>query len=159
MMSSYLQNLRTIIGQRKVIHPGARIIMENEDGDILMIRRTDNGGWGLPAGSLEENEDIEGCIRREVREETGLELLQLEVIGISSRPERESVEYPNGDQVQYFVVEFYSNSWEGQFFSDSDEVSDIRFFPIDDVDRLPPQEWATFESLIYYRTTGKIRLR
>lgn len=159
MMSSYLQNLRTLIGKRKIILPGARIIMENEEGDILMIRRTDNGQWGLPAGSLEENEDIEACIRREVREETGLDLLHLEVIGISSRPERESVEYPNGDQVQYFVVEFYSNSWEGQFFSDSDEVSDIRFGSIDDMDRLPAQEWATFESLIYYRATGQIRLR
>lgn len=158
-MSSYLQNLRTLIGKRKIILPGARIIMENEEGDILMIRRTDNGQWGLPAGSLEENEDIEACIRREVREETGLDLLHLEVIGISSRPERESVEYPNGDQVQYFVVEFYSNSWEGQFFSDSEEVSDIRFGSIDDMDRLPAQEWATFESLIYYRATGQIRLR
>lgn len=158
-MSSYLQNLRTLIGKRKIILPGARIIMENEEGDILMIRRTDNGQWGLPAGSLEENEDIEACIRREVREETGLDLLHLEVIGISSRPERESVEYPNGDQVQYFVVEFYSNSWEGQFFSDSNEISDIRFGSIDDMDRLPAQEWATFESLIYYRATGQIRLR
>lgn len=158
-MSSYLENLRRLIGPRKVIHPAARIIIENDDGQILMIRRTDNGAWGLPAGSLEENEDIEACIRREVREETGLELLQLEVIGISSRPERESVQYPNGDQIQYFVVEFYSNGWEGQFFSESEEVSDIRFFPIDAVDRLPPQEWATFESLIYFRATGKIRLR
>jgi 8-oxo-dGTP pyrophosphatase MutT (NUDIX family) len=159
MMSSYLQNLRTLIGKRKVIHPAARIIIENEEGDILMIRRTDNGKWGLPAGSLEEDEDIEACIRREVREETGLELLHLEVIGISSRPERESVQYPNGDQVQYFVVEFYSNSWEGQFYPGDEEVSDIRFGSIDDMDRLPDQEWATFESLIYYRATGQIRLR
>lgn len=158
-MSTYLQNLRTLIGKRKVIHPAARIIIENEDGDILMIRRTDNGQWGLPAGGLEEDEDIETCIRREVREETGLELLDLVVVGISSRPERESVQYPNGDQIQYFVVEFYSNSWEGQFFSDGYEVSDIRFVSVDEVDRLPPQEWATFESLIYYRTTGQIRLR
>lgn len=158
-MSSYLQNLRTLIGRRKVIHPGARIIIENDVGDVLMIRRTDNGEWGLPAGALEENEDIEGCIRREVREETGLELLHLEMIGISSRPERESVEYPNGDQVQYFVIEFFSNSWEGQFFPDDREVSDIRFFPADHIDRLPPQEWATFESLIYYRATGKVRVR
>lgn len=159
MMSSYLQNLRSIIGTRKVIHPGARIIMENEDGDILMVRRTDNGQWGLPAGSLEENEDIEACIRREVREETGLNLLHLEVIGISSRPERESVQYPNGDQVQYFVVEFYSNSWEGQYFPDNHETDEVRFFSVDEMDRLPPQEWATFESLIYFRATGRIRLR
>lgn len=158
-MSSYLKDLRTIIGHRKVIHPAARIIIENDNGDILLIRRTDNGQWGIPAGSLEEGEDIEACIRREVREETGLELLELEVIGISSHPEAENVTYPNGDQVQYMVIEFYTHSWEGAPQADLEESSEVRFLPLEAAQDLPAQEWATFESLIYYRATGKIRLK
>jgi len=67
----------------------------------------------LPAGALEEGETIETCIRKEVAEETGLVLLNLEVIGISSNPVNERVVYPNGDKIQYFTVEFYSNEWEG----------------------------------------------
>ena len=65
-MPSYISNLRTKIGHDKFIHPAARIIVENEKGEILFIRRTDNGKLGIPAGGLEENETIEECIRREV---------------------------------------------------------------------------------------------
>lgn len=158
-MSSYIQQMRQLIGQRSFIHPAARIIIENEDGDILFVCRTDNGRWGLPAGSLEEGEDIESCIRRELREETGLELLNLEVIGISSDPKLESVSYPNGDQIQYFVVEFFSDQWQGTPQAASNDVSDACFLSVDAVDELPDAEWSAFESLIYYRATGQIRVR
>ena len=56
-MSNYLKALRELIGHRKVIHPGARVIIENAEGEILFVRRTDSGQWGLPAGGLEEEEE------------------------------------------------------------------------------------------------------
>lgn len=76
-MPSYLQAIRAFIGHRKIIHPAARIIIENEQGEILFIRRRDNGQWGLIAGGLEEDESISECIIREVREETGLQIESL----------------------------------------------------------------------------------
>jgi 8-oxo-dGTP diphosphatase len=158
-MSNYLKTLRQLIGHRKVIHPAARIIIENDAGEILFIRRTDNGRWGLPAGGMEEEEDITACIRREVLEETGLELLEVDLIGISSHPKKESVEYPNGDQVQYFTAEFFCNQWRGVPRAGNEEVKEVRFMEIDDIQNLPAQEWSTFESLIYFRTTGRVRVR
>jgi len=158
-MSNYLNNLRVLIGTRKVIHPAARIIIENDRGEILFIRRTDDDRWGLPAGGLEEGEDIESCIRREVQEETGLELHNLQVIGISSRPDRESVIYPNGDKVQYFVVEFHCDQWSGAPRPDGIEVADARFLPPEIAQDLPHHEWSTFESLIYFQTKGQVRVR
>ena len=97
-MNDLLRRLRAKIGHDRIIYPGARIIIENQNNEILIIERTDNGYIGLPAGSIEENETIEECIIREVQEETGLRILDLEVIGISSNPQLESVEYPNGDK-------------------------------------------------------------
>lgn len=158
-MAGYIAQMRRLLGAQSFIHPAARILIENEAGDILFIRRTDNGRWGLPAGSLESGETIEACIRREVREETGLELTHLEVIGISSDPEAELTRYPNGDEIQYFVIEFFAQSWEGVPQANCDEVSAVQFLPIDAIDDLPEQEWSTFESLIYYRATGRIRVR
>jgi len=158
-MSNYIKDLRAFVGQRKFIHPACRIIIENEEGKILLIKRRDNGQWGLPAGGLEEGENIEACIRREVKEETGLELTKLEVIGISSHPKQESVVYPNGDEIQYFVVEFYANQWSGVLLRESDEASTIQFLPVDVAENLPTQEWSTFESLVYFRTMGRMRLR
>ncbi|MCJ1680565.1 NUDIX domain-containing protein [Streptomyces sp. APSN-46.1] len=45
-----------------------------EDGRLLAIRRADNGTWELPGGVLELTESPEDGVRREVLEETGIEV-------------------------------------------------------------------------------------
>lgn len=50
-------------------------VVENEEGDILMIYR--RGKWDLPKGKRDDGEDIAACALREVAEETGLQQLQL----------------------------------------------------------------------------------
>ena len=159
-MDSYISRLRKKIGTDKFIHPGARIIVENDKGEILLIERTDNGSIGLPAGALEENETIEECIIREVREETGIEIIALEVIGISSGPKAETVQYPNGDKIQYFTVEFYSNQWTGALNTgDNLETKRAAFNDRSHLERLPENERLAFESLEYYQREQRIKLR
>jgi ADP-ribose pyrophosphatase YjhB (NUDIX family) len=46
----------------------------NDDGRLLAIRRRDNGRWEPPGGILELNETIEDGLKREVHEETGLDV-------------------------------------------------------------------------------------
>ena len=159
-MKNYIETIRVKIGNDKIIHPAARIIIENENNEILIIERTDNGKIGIPAGAIEEGETIEACIRREVKEETGLILTDLEVIGISSNPKREMVTYPNGDIIQYFTVEFYSKNWKGSIkVNDTKEVRSAKFVNQDILKDLPPNESSTLESLNYYRKTSKIMLK
>lgn len=45
-----------------------------DDGRVLAIRRRDNGRWEPPGGILELDETIEDGLKREVREETGLDV-------------------------------------------------------------------------------------
>ena len=68
-----------------VIHPGAVVIVPVLDnGDIVMIknRRWQVGATLLefPAGTLEPNEEIERCARRELIEETGFEASRMTLI-------------------------------------------------------------------------------
>lgn len=157
-MKDYIKSLRKKIGNQKIIHPAARIIVENEHGKILTIVRTDNGNFGLPAGALEEGETIEACIRREVLEETGLVIDKVELIGLSTSPFRETVIYPNGDQTQYFTAEFYTNEWSGSLLVKNEEATDIQFRGKEIITHLPPIEQSTFQSLDYFRSTGKVRV-
>lgn len=158
-MQNYIKSLRKLIGHRKFIHPGARIIVENEQGQILMIRRKDNGNWGLPAGGLEEKETIRACIIREVKEETGLDILEVQVIGIGSNPDRETVQYPNKDVVQYFGIEFYSNQFSGEIaVLDEEEVLFAQFVDKEMIAQLPENERHTFKSLAYFKKYGEIHL-
>jgi len=53
-----------------------------EDGRILVIQRRDNGQWQAPGGILESHEQIEDGLRREVHEETGVDVEPEQLTGV-----------------------------------------------------------------------------
>jgi ADP-ribose pyrophosphatase YjhB (NUDIX family) len=73
-------------------HPitGTSIIPVMPDGRIVLVQRRDNGRWGLPGGVVDWGEDIPTTVKRELAEETGLELLTVRrLVGIYSAPDRD----------------------------------------------------------------------
>lgn len=73
-------------------HPitGTSIIPILPDGRIVLIRRRDTGRWGLPGGMVDWGEDIPTTVKRELSEETGLELQDIKrLVGVYSDPERD----------------------------------------------------------------------
>ncbi|MGW8250807.1 MAG: NUDIX domain-containing protein, partial [Anaerolineales bacterium] len=102
---SYIEWLRARIGQRKVILTFATVILRDAGGRLLLQHRGDFDAWGLPGGVLELGEDIRTCAHRELLEETGLTTGELELVGVYSEPEYDSL-YPNGDKVQQYSVCF-----------------------------------------------------
>jgi len=54
---------------------GAFIVPVTDDGKIVLVQlfryRTQRGGWEVPAGSVDDDEDFEAAARRELQEETG----------------------------------------------------------------------------------------
>lgn len=74
-------------------HPvtGTSIIPVLADGRIVLARRHDTGQWALPGGMVEWGEEIATTVRRELQEETGLELVCISrLVGVYSKPERDS---------------------------------------------------------------------
>lgn len=53
--------------------PSVNVVVTNHAGDILLIRRTDNGNWALPGGAIDLGESAAQAAARETREETGIE--------------------------------------------------------------------------------------
>lgn len=82
------------------IQTGAAIIIKDEEGKILLQKRTDNDRWGLPGGCQELGEDLRTTAVREAYEETGIQLDTNEIILIDtlSGSSRKNC-YPNGDIV------------------------------------------------------------
>ncbi|MEP6984348.1 MAG: NUDIX domain-containing protein, partial [Chloroflexota bacterium] len=73
------------IGRTAELRTGCSAFILDPMGErVLLTRRTDNGRWCLPGGAMEAGESLaETCIR-EVREETGLEVRILRLVGIYS---------------------------------------------------------------------------
>lgn len=60
------------------------------DGRVVLIRRGDTGGWGLPGGTLEWGETFRTSLERELLEEAGVDLIEAgEVLGVYSDPKRD----------------------------------------------------------------------
>jgi 8-oxo-dGTP pyrophosphatase MutT (NUDIX family) len=88
------------------IRPGVSAIILTAEG-LLLQRRSDNGLWGLPGGSVEPGESVTQAVVREVREETGLEVVPLRLIGVYSAPEHgQIVTYPDGNVIHYISSSF-----------------------------------------------------
>ena len=155
---SYLGQLRELIGNRLVLMPGARVVIERDDGRILLQKRTDFGLWGLPGGSAEEGEGLEAVAAREVVEETGLIVRGIEPFGFGCDPQYETFQFPNGDRTQFFALMFYARSFEGEPAVMDDESSAVGWFSVDKLPEMLPNMVRSIEAYLRFRATGKFQM-
>jgi ADP-ribose pyrophosphatase YjhB (NUDIX family) len=52
--------------------PSVNVVVANDAGEILMIRRTDKGNWALPGGAVDLGESVGQAAVRETVDETGI---------------------------------------------------------------------------------------
>ncbi len=110
-----------------VVAVGALVI---DDGRLLMVKRDREPGrglWTVPGGHVELGEYLEQALRREVMEETGLEV---EVGGLAGIFE------VVGDP--HFVIHDYAAhlATKGQEPVAGEEVSEVRWVPLDEITNL-----------------------
>ena len=132
-MTGYMSKMRELIGHRTIIQCAASIICVDEQGRILMGRRSDNHMWGYSGGSIEIDECVEDCARRELKEEMGLTADELELFYINSGPETHYI-YPNGDEVSNVEIIYICRKWHGEIKMEDKEMEEIRFFSVNEID-------------------------
>ncbi len=137
---SYIEWLRSRVGQRKVFLVFGTVVLRDENGRILLQRRTDFNFWGLPGGVMELGEDVATCARRELLEETGLTTGSLRLVGVYTDPKYD-VTYPNGDQVQQFTVCLTGQMAGGTMQPDGHETSEQAFFAPKDIVKMDLPLW------------------
>lgn len=125
---SYVGVLRKQVGNQKLIIPSVRAIIQNEHGHILFINRRGENRWGMPAGSIELEESITDCLKREVQEETGLEVIHATLIAIYTNPAL-STKNSFEDEYQMFEFLFRVDEWKGTLLTETDESIACDFFP------------------------------
>jgi|SRR5581483_11206272 len=109
--------------------PAASAVVADTDGQILLARRRDNQLWTIPGGAMEPGETIAQTAMREVKEETGIEVEVVSLVGIYSDPNH-VVEYADGEVRQQFSVCFACRPTGAEAGRD-DEMSEVGFFSPD----------------------------
>ena len=89
-------------------------------GEYLVARRRDIGWWNLPGGGLEAGETVEQGVAREVREEIGVDIRIVRLVGIYSKPQKSEV-----------VLTFLCKLADDTPPTTSDEISEIGWFTPD----------------------------
>jgi 8-oxo-dGTP diphosphatase len=123
--------MREHIGHDLLLLPGAGAVVRDDQGRILLLRRSDNGQWSLPAGMIEPGEQPAESILREITEETGIVAEVERLAGVAVH----ETEYPNGDKCSYLAVWFRCRAVGGEPRPDGDESLDVGWFAEDE---LPP---------------------
>ncbi len=132
-MTGYIMELRKLVGHRTLIQCAASIICVDARGRLLLGKRTDNHLWGYSGGSVEIDEPVEACARRELEEEMGLTADELSFFCVNSGPETHYV-YPNGDEVSNVEIVYLCRRYSGEMRLQASEIEELRFFAPEEID-------------------------
>ncbi len=142
----YIREVRALVGQRPLILTSVMVLIVR-DGQLLMQKRAGTGMFHVPGGYLEPGERLEDAARREAREETGLKVGQLILVGAYSGPEFHWFA-PNGDEIYNVTVTYLTREFEGEPQADGDEGTDVLFIPLTNLpERLGPPARPVLEDL------------
>jgi ADP-ribose pyrophosphatase YjhB (NUDIX family) len=106
---------------------GVTGLVLDEEGRVLLLRHTYRRSkpWGLPGGGLRPRESLEDCLRREIREETGLEVEIDALLSVAAHFDRRLVD-------MIFLCKLLPGYSLAGFRANS-EVTEARYFPPDEL--------------------------
>ena len=131
----YIEDLRALVGTRPLILAAAGVFVLDDQNRVLLQRRVDYGLWGGPGGIMELGESLEETARRELLEETGLEVGALRFLSITSG-EQDHYIYPNGDECYFVTAAFVTREFSGVLKIDGEESLEVGYFALDDLPEL-----------------------
>lgn len=111
--------------------PAVSAVISDSDGRLLLQRRADNQLWSVPGGAVELGESVLDALRREVKEETGLDVEADRLIGVYSSPDY-LVEYDDGEVRQQFSLAFACHVTGGALQTSSESL-DVAWVHPDDL--------------------------
>lgn len=163
-IGSYVWKVREKFGSGLLLLPAASVVVEREDGAILMMKRTD-GNYSIIGGYAEEGAGFTDTALTELREEAAMEGAKSDLIPFAtlSDPLKNTGRYPNGHEVQVFAQCFILRKWQQLNQAlDETEVVELLFIQPNEISDDMPMSDVTREELAAYKAyleTGEYQVR
>jgi 8-oxo-dGTP pyrophosphatase MutT (NUDIX family) len=113
---------------------GSSAVVVDDEGRILLQRRSDSGNWALPGGAMDISETLAASAIREVKEETGFDVHIERIVGIYSDPAHVFA-YSDGEVRQEFSI-CLACTIVGGSLAVSHESTDVRFVSVAELEGL-----------------------
>lgn len=130
---------------------GVGVMVVNERGEVLLgLRHSSHGAgeWSFPGGKVDLGETIEETAKRETKEETNLEIDDLELVSLT-----DELRYLK-DGKQFVVIGFKANHYQGELkLANPERFHEWRWFSLDN---LPQSLFEGTELMIRNYLAGKI---
>ena len=117
------------------IVPSVNVVVENDRGDILLIRRSDNDNYALPGGAIDLGESMTQAAVREVKEETGVDCEITGLVGIYTDPRHVILYTSNNEVRQEFSIVLTARAIGGEP-TPSSESTEVVWTRADGADEL-----------------------
>ncbi|MGW0812873.1 NUDIX hydrolase [Streptomyces viridiviolaceus] len=124
----FITTLRSTAGNQLLWLPGVTAVVFDDDGRVLLGRRSDTGRWALIGGIPEPGEQPAACAVREVEEETAVRCVVERVVLVQAL---NPVTYDNGDVCQFMDITFRCRAVGGEARVNDDESLDVGWFAVD----------------------------
>lgn len=107
--------------------PTADCVIYNESRGVLLIERINPPyGLALPGGFIDTGETVEHAAIREMKEETGLEVELLGILGVYSDPNRDP-------RFHTMTVTFVAKAKDVTMLKAGDDAKNAKFYPLEEI--------------------------
>ena len=145
----YVKYIRERVGHDSINLTGVNVLIINKDNKILLQKRgTFPYKWGLIGGITELGESLETTAVREAKEETGLNIKELTLLGTTSGEDC-FIEFPHGDKAFFITIGYVCKSYSGKLSIDNFETKDLCFFSYDELPENIPRSHKVFIEKYY----------
>jgi len=108
---------------------GTAVLFFNAKGELLILKPDYRDTWLVPGGSADENESPLDCAIRETREEIGLEVKNLDLVGVYYAPAKNLYT----DSLKFLFHGGVLNETEiSRIVIQEDEIEEYQFLPLDE---------------------------
>ncbi|SEC12441.1 NUDIX domain-containing protein [Paenibacillus sp. GP183] len=125
----YIHDIRKLVGTRPIIFTGVVVVVFNGKNEVLFQMRTDTKDWGIIGGALELGESLEEAAHRELYEEAGIMVNELNFNTLLSGNDM-YYKYPHGDEVYNVISVYETKKFIGEPHINDDEGTELKFFSL-----------------------------
>lgn len=130
----FILEIRKMIGHHPLWLPGITAVITRGDGDVLLVKRSDNGSWTPVMGIVDPGEEPAFAAAREALEETGVVIAVDRLAATRVSPE---FEFENGDRSAFLDLTFACTWMSGEAYVADEESTEVRWWPRDELPPLP----------------------